>query len=177
MAAAAWGFAFAIALLATRTREWRQPRRGLGAALASLFRWIGGGLLIASGLVICSSWMTVAARTYPASPERLNNIDLFMVILVVCVTGVGVAFVVVGRMVAPFWRGRPLRWAMLGAGLAATAATGAALVAGTAWSDWKPVAAVTGAALVVALVPAIALARRCAVHTPQQVPTGFAAPP
>ena len=176
MAAAAWGFAFAIALLATRTREGHGRRGGVGYVLASIFRWIAGALFIAAGLLICSASAIAAARSYPASPDRLNNIDLFMVILVVCVTGLGVATVTLGSIVAPLWRGRPLRWAMLGAAAAATVATVAALAADAAWSDWEPVAAVTGAALLVALVPAVAMARRRRAGERRPGPTGFAAP-
>ncbi len=164
---AAWGFAFAITLLVTHTRAGTQRRRGFGTALAATFRWIGGGLLMASGLLLCSSWVTVAARTYPASPERLNDGGVFMVALVICVTAIGVVMIGAGSEIVPLSPSRQRRRAMLGAAIAATVGTVAALVAGSAWSEWRPVAAVAGTAVLVALVPAIVVVRGRTSHDRQ----------
>ena len=177
VAMAAWGFAFAITLVATHTRAGTQRRRGFGAALAATFRWIGGGILMTGGLLLCSAWVTVAARTYPASPTRLNDGDIFQVALVIGFTVVGIVMIGTASEVIPLSHSRMRRRVMLGATAAATVATVAAFVASSTWSEWRPVAAVTGAALVVTLVPAIALARRYPAHEHRPAPTGYAASP
>ena len=159
-AAAAWGLAFAITLLAARTRAGVRRRTGVRAALASFVRWVSGSLLVAAGLVVCFAWVTVAARDYPASPDRLHPVDSLMAILVAFTTLFGLGVILLGSIAAPRWRW-PLLWrAVVGAGAAAILGTVVALVAGSVWDEWEPVSILTGAVVVVATVPAVVVVRR-----------------